>query len=1772
MRFKPIWLIIIIFTAVSPHNLKAGVVNGTISENTTWSVSDSPFLIEGVVDVRRNVILTIYPGVTIKFGQDAGLQIDGHIIAMGTEKDSIRFTSAENDTAGSWDGIMLNGTTEEPAWTKEGEYTGIGSILRYCVIEYAGRGFMALGSALAINSSSPLIEHTRIVNCAGETGTIRCGNLAHTLIKNCTIVGNNSIRGGAVSLGVGSKTVIQNNVFAYNAAEDNGGAIYLAIAEADIIGNIFVKNKAGGHGGVLFAAVSKHLLIKGNSMLGNSADFDSPGLYFTGKVQADITENLFEISHNAIYLQGAVLDVNAVSNYWGRPDKHDFRSAFRDRNMDSAEPFVFYKPMLWAPPSELPTNPITVSKIILSRNDDYEDEIPRGVAEGAPLRIRLEGEDIDPIIKDVIQVRVVSTLDIDGILLPLYETEISSGTYIGRGSVALKSDQTLYTIGDDIGGSITIFAPFADSVRAEYATMSAKPLIEKYSITNVSDIQHLVDHTPSFDWLYFEIIERPQTHYRFKIYGTDASGNILSDPIWDTGEFASNDSELEYTGPALGDGLSYIGRLELYSSYLWSDPSDLPFRLNSLPQSPVPDKPDSDWLSNTKTPQLSVHISEDGENDDLVYSFEIYSANDLSSPVQSIDSIVPSESNAIWTPTEDLTENEEFDFRARAVDPFEKGPWGESRVFWINSIEEPPGAFRLASPINSEITYHLHPLLTWSEAIDPDPLSSVTYRLELSKSEDLSNPVVYTDIEQTNFTIPDSLDNRTIYYWRTTSIDNTGLETIADSSESFYVDTTPSIPIIIAPLTGEERLPTAALSWERSSDPDPNDVINYDIQLFETANMQKLIAQGYGWGRTDIRVEELDGWEALVDNQVYYWQLRSRDNHNADSKYGDVGSFFFNKLNDNPNPVTSVNTPPDTVMGTSEISFTWGAASDIDQSDTPQSLVYELEAVIGKFDSGNVRKFLSQVGTTGLTIPLDDNRLWRYRVRSRDNEGAVSTWSAEKSVLINVAEDHPEPFNNYLPSNSAAIFELDSIKFKWEASRDRDWESTVRYRLELTPSDGKKIVLNTDLTEYTYYGGLANELNYTWSVVAIDNLNLETKSNNSFYFHTNTTPTTPTAAQMEAELLPTGLISFYGSNDPNPQDRLTYILEVAVEDQFGQSLIHIENLAHSTTSINTIIGNLSGQNKLEDDTDYYFRACAVDNHGYHGSFSLPAKFRFNRENDAPEMPGMPLSPRDDDVVRSQLPLLSWNMATDVDLSDPSEKLSYDVRLDSDGELNQNSRYEFTTIPGVTQYTIPLSLDDNRPWVWQVRTRDDENAVSEWSSQVSCLINVREDAPTSSALISPSSGQKLNILGPISFNWNASTDIDYQSSIEYRFEYDTSPAFGNPQNIENIDGLTTTIDEPLSNTTYYWRIVAVDNTGLETVSSPSNFTLDTRPSIPVVSLPLTGTELLPNGTLSWLASSDPNPSDLITYTIQIGIGSVGLVGSSEKTVVRENISSTSISLANAGWIANEIAVAFGDNITCHWRIKATDNHGIESAWSAASEFVLNAVNDQPARVQNVISPAEYQEVTSVVLSWEPVTDPDFTDTPDKISYRVELSRDMGFSLDVITNQTSPGITSFTPANLVDNSEWYWLITAIDDEGLGGSVSNIFSFIYNTKNDDPKAFSLRVPKMDSKFDTTSISFSWSKALDPDPDDKVIYTLFVAKDASFTVALKKYSGLRSTQFTPPHSDFNSDGTYFWKVSAEDGEGGSVWSGGNGSSPWIFTVHLPQPKPPSPPASGGP
>ncbi len=107
-------------------------LNGTISESHYWS--GQVFVNGDLTFSNDTTTLSIARGTTIKFAQNASLNIEGSLQANGTSSDRIIFTSvSSNPQRGDWDHIEFDNTSQS-------------SHLDYCEVYYADIGIWANSS------------------------------------------------------------------------------------------------------------------------------------------------------------------------------------------------------------------------------------------------------------------------------------------------------------------------------------------------------------------------------------------------------------------------------------------------------------------------------------------------------------------------------------------------------------------------------------------------------------------------------------------------------------------------------------------------------------------------------------------------------------------------------------------------------------------------------------------------------------------------------------------------------------------------------------------------------------------------------------------------------------------------------------------------------------------------------------------------------------------------------------------------------------------------------------------------------------------------------------------------------------------------------------------------------------------------------------------------------------------------------------------------------------------------------------------------------------------------------------------------------------------------------------------------------------------------------------------------------------------------------------------------------------------------------------------
>ncbi|HPR18438.1 MAG TPA: FlgD immunoglobulin-like domain containing protein [Candidatus Cloacimonadota bacterium] len=145
-------------------------VSGHISQDTTWSPGNNPYIVVDNIWVDQNVTLRILPGTIVKFetstyptggdyfygdgySEAKFMKVSGRIIAAGTVQDSIVFTKNCDATDRRWGVIILDYLSDDD------------SIFDHCRIEYSFKMQLIMGGEYYIGAISLSNARATIRNC-----------------------------------------------------------------------------------------------------------------------------------------------------------------------------------------------------------------------------------------------------------------------------------------------------------------------------------------------------------------------------------------------------------------------------------------------------------------------------------------------------------------------------------------------------------------------------------------------------------------------------------------------------------------------------------------------------------------------------------------------------------------------------------------------------------------------------------------------------------------------------------------------------------------------------------------------------------------------------------------------------------------------------------------------------------------------------------------------------------------------------------------------------------------------------------------------------------------------------------------------------------------------------------------------------------------------------------------------------------------------------------------------------------------------------------------------------------------------------------------------------------------------------------------------------------------------------------------------------------------------------------------------------------------------
>ncbi|MEM2971866.1 MAG: right-handed parallel beta-helix repeat-containing protein [Candidatus Bathyarchaeia archaeon] len=493
--------------AEAGNHISSGTpVGGYISENTTWTLEESPYIFIDNVVVAPNITLTIEPGVAINFDFWA-LNVQGTLYARGNQTHRILFQSNETQI-GPINSARIYFEQDSTPWN---ETTNEGCTIEFAEIDLIYTGYLA--TIFISESASP-----KMSNCIIHTKQNTAIWMYNGTFLNNTIFGEG-----------GTGVIVGSGVISYNIIKGLQYGILFGApgSEVYIVGNLLINNW------IAIAAQGHESYIANNTIIQNERGIDVA----TGIPDFDIICNNIHSNDYNIYVRSEDprIIINVTYNWWGTTNTSLIDQKILDQKDDRRLSLVNYAPFLTSP-AKFPLDELPPTTI-----NDYD-----GLWHNTDFTITLMATD------DVIGVaetyyRInngpVRTVSVDG--QPLMTTEGANNT-LEYWSVdnaeneeiphkfltGIKLDKTAPVVAElrrQPEGDVEPNQPVKVLVNATDSLSGVKDVILSYSIDDSSawtDVPMTFNATTGF---YEGIIQGQQagTAVKYKITVYDSAGNYL---------------------------------------------------------------------------------------------------------------------------------------------------------------------------------------------------------------------------------------------------------------------------------------------------------------------------------------------------------------------------------------------------------------------------------------------------------------------------------------------------------------------------------------------------------------------------------------------------------------------------------------------------------------------------------------------------------------------------------------------------------------------------------------------------------------------------------------------------------------------------------------------------------------------------------------------------------------------------------------------------------------------------------------------------------------------------------------------------------------------------------------------------------------------------------------------------------------------------------------------------------------------------------------------
>ena len=564
-------------------------------------------------------------------------------------------------------------------------------------------------------------------------------------------------------------------------------------------------------------------------------------------------------------------------------------------------------------------------------------------------------------------------------------------------------------------------------------------------------------------------------HYEL-IFSTvpDISNDIQPFPYY--GKLTVKNLSEATTGPLLED-TTYYWKLFAYDKYSsWSDQPVQMFivdSINILPTTFSLLTPELNITTTTLKPVFDWTDSFDTDPKSYVNYTIFYSSDNFKTYISSSGL-----TTSYFVPEQNLVDNTIYWWKVTAYDNRYSETMSTTYMFIINISTDPPVNFNLIYPTDNSVKSFQKIEFCWQDSYDPDPLlNDITYTLIYSTDQNFSTKSEVTGLIVSSYTAGPFLPYTT-YYWKVKAI---SVDSEIESNQiNWKIITTDFLPSTFSLISPSNNLTTSYLNvsfiWENSSDPDPNEIVNY-ILIYSTDptfNYKTEITNIYTTNYT----------LTLSNNLTYYWKIKAKGGiYGYDEIESNQVNWKLYTVNPYPSDFNLINPINRIIISTNYPTFSWTQSVDPESEPVSYTIVYSSDNFDTYFTSSNI------VNTTFTAIvPLTENALYKWYVISTDPWGnkVFSDTKQINQFYINTVRELPTKPVLISPQQG---FTDDEILLIWSVSSDPDPDSLLKYTVwySTDPYFNIKEEIN-ELTTNQYFitGLLYGQSTYYWKIKVYD--------------------------------------------------------------------------------------------------------------------------------------------------------------------------------------------------------------------------------------------------------------------------------------------------------------------------------------------------------------------------------------------------------------------------------------------------------------------------------------------------------------------------------------------------------------------------------------------------------------------------------------------------------------------------------------------------------------